>query len=186
MILQSDNRWHTGTFCTKFHIAFILWISNSSLRNHSFSCSLGPLRTFSLNIFGNAPFTTFFITHKVLTMSLVSSTYSVWVRAILKLLVSSPAKRCSIFRSFLTRKIEKVGVFLELFLYTEMAQYLNFICFDFKISAFVMSLFPWASSRCSEIVTRLSRTNNSKLGYSAVSRIIIEVSVRVISLGFGW
>ena len=46
-----------------------------------------------------------------------------------------------------------------------MAQYLNFICFAFKISASVVFLFPWASSWCSKIVTRLSRTNNSKLGY---------------------
>jgi len=63
VILQSDNRWHTGTFCTKFHIAFILWISNSSLRNHSFSCSLGPLRTFCLWISLEMPHLLPFLSH---------------------------------------------------------------------------------------------------------------------------
>ena len=76
-------------------------------------------------------------------------------RSRLKLLVSSPAKGAP----FLSKKLRS-GRILELFLYTEMAQYLNFICVSFKISASVVFLFP-----CSKIVTRLSRTNNSKLGY---------------------
>ena len=73
-----------------------------------------------------------------------------------------------LFRSFFLLGREKklrYGRVLELFLYTEMAQYLKFICFAFKISASVVFLFPWTSSWCSKIVTRLSRTNNSKLGY---------------------
>ena len=159
VIFQSGIRRHTGDFSQeisdRFHpLKFFI----SSSWNHSVSRSLGPLRaSCALNIFWNALFTTFFIAQKVLTMSLVSRTY-VWVGGRLKLLISSPTKGALFFLSFFSLgKSKKLGSgrFLELFLYTEMAQYLNFICFAFKRSAFVMSLLPWASSRCSKIQSNL-------------------------------
>ena len=43
----------------------------------------------------------------------------------------------------------------------------HFIYFAFKISGSLELLFPWASSWCSKIVTRLSRTINSNLAWES-------------------
>ena len=54
-------------------------------------------------------------------------------------------KLLNFFRSFFSLgKLKKLwsGRFLELFLYTEMAQYIIFICFAFKTRSSVVSLFP--------------------------------------------
>ena len=143
-----------------------------SAKSFVFHVQLCHLELFVGWILLEAPrFTTFFIPPKVLVLKC-------WEHDMCKFAVdwNSTETPCQLagkkmlhfFRSFFSLgnlKNLRSGRFLELFLHTEMAQYLIFICFAFKISPFVVSLFPWASSWCSKIVTRLLRPNNSKLGY---------------------
>ena len=89
-------------------------------------------------------------------------------RGRLNLLVSSPAKGAPFLsKLFLNRKIEK-GEIWSLFgivLAHGNGTIPQFHLFRFQNKRSVVFLFPWALSWCSKIVTRLSRTNNSKLGY---------------------
>ena len=106
-ILQSDIRRHTGTFRRKLQTAFTAFLLPVLFFSFTrTSCGL--------NIVGNAPFTTFFILHKVFTMSLIWCRNAVNIcagRGRLKLLVSSPAKGAPFLsKLFLTRKLEKVEV----------------------------------------------------------------------------